>query len=107
MVYAVTVTTTGMLDLLLDSAADLGFYVRTACDIPESDCVDDQVGDSELLRVPMTEGDVVYVLVDGFAAGEASLRLPADPHRQSTRIDKAPRTGSIEEPGGGTTAGRY
>jgi hypothetical protein len=72
-VYAVTVTTSGMLDLTLDSAADLGLYVRTACDIPESYCVDDQVGgDSEFLSVPVTAGDVVYVFVDGFTAGEAS-----------------------------------
>jgi hypothetical protein len=74
-VFEVTAAHTGNLDLLLDSAADLGLYVQTSCGdvFSEIGCVDDNLGfDTEFLSVPVTQGDVVYVFVDGYDVGEAS-----------------------------------
>jgi hypothetical protein len=72
-VYQVTAAQTGILEITLDSATDLGIYVQTDCgDVAsEVSCVDDNAGgDQEFLAVPVTQGDVVFVFVDGYAPGE-------------------------------------
>lgn len=75
MIYKVTAANTGSLHLTLDSFADLGVYVRTDCndDFSEIACEDVGLdGDTELLIVPVTQGDVLYVFVDGYDIGEES-----------------------------------
>ena len=73
MVYEVTAAMTGMLDLTLQSAADMGLFVRTSCadSLSEAACVDNQLGGTpEMLSVPVTAGQTVYVVVDGYDIGD-------------------------------------
>src|SRR5439155_23287733 len=68
-VYQITAPADGALDIELDSMADLGLYVRTACDDPDSeiDCADDTIGAGhESLKVTVTKGQTYFIFVDGF-----------------------------------------
>lgn len=72
-VYEVTAAQTGILDITLDGAADLGVYVLTTCgdNNTELGCADVGFGgETEQLSVPVNQGDVVYVIVDGYDLGE-------------------------------------
>ncbi len=72
--FTVTPTVTGMLDLTLESDADLGMYVRSTCDDADSErgCADmGQAGEVETLSVPVTAGEPVFVIVDGFDDADA------------------------------------
>jgi len=73
MVYKVTVANTGTLHVTLDSTADLAVYVRTTCadDTTELGCSDNVIGGQQevLDVVGVTQGDVVYVFVDGSMSG--------------------------------------
>jgi hypothetical protein len=70
--FRVTAATTGMLDLTLSSEADLGLYVRAACEGSEIGCADVAIaGEAEHLSVPVTAGETVWVFVDGYDAGQA------------------------------------
>lgn len=73
-IYQVTPALTGMLDLTLESAEDLGLYARSACDdaAAELGCADLEVqGGTENLRVPVTAGQPVWVFVDGYNPDQA------------------------------------
>lgn len=72
--FQVTAATTGMLELMLtaQAGADLGMYVREVCDdaATEIGCADSEpAGADEALRVPVDEGQTVWVIVDGFDDG--------------------------------------
>jgi hypothetical protein len=72
--YIITPARTGMLDLTLESVADLGLYVRSACADAgtEIGCADTGTGgEVETLSVPVTEGQPVWVIVDGYAVEDA------------------------------------
>lgn len=81
-VFEVTAAATGTLHLTLQSSADMGLYVRTTCtdELSELGCIDDELGGSpEELFVPVTQGDVVYVVVDGYETGrESAFTLQAE-----------------------------
>jgi cysteine-rich repeat protein len=68
-VYAITAQTTGKLDVSLQSASDLSLSLRTACDdaMTESACSETTAGvnDIESLSVPVTQGQTIFVVVDG------------------------------------------
>lgn len=72
--YRVVPTQTGMLDLSLESSADLGVYVRTTCEDAASEigCADlGKEGEPEALSVPVTEGEPVWIVIDGYDATDA------------------------------------
>jgi hypothetical protein len=80
--FQVTAATTGMLDLTLTPNAnvDLGVYVREACAdaATEIGCADSETaGGVETLRVPVTEGQTVWVIVDGFDDGIGEIQAGA------------------------------
>jgi cysteine-rich repeat protein len=78
-VYEVQAAQTGMLDVTVTSAADLGVAVLTGCLSGELGCVDQQgAGGDESLSVPVTAGQTVYVLVDG-PAGAFTLDVGSRP----------------------------
>lgn len=73
-IYQVTPAQTGMLDLTLDSSEDLGLYARSTCDdaAAELGCTDLEVqGGTEILRIPVTAGQPVWVFVDGYNPDQA------------------------------------
>jgi hypothetical protein len=66
-VYELTAAVTGVLDLTLNSAADLGVYVRTACgDVASELGCADLDPTMESLTVPVKAGDKVFIFVDGY-----------------------------------------
>jgi hypothetical protein len=72
--YRVVAKQTGMLDLTLESTSDLGMYVRTTCDDAASEigCADlGKEGQPENLSVPVTEGEEVWIVIDGYDASNA------------------------------------
>ncbi len=73
-VYHVTAAQTGTLDVALVSSANLGISVRTICDVAASElvCSEKNVGPnaSEILGVPVTAGQSLAVIVDGYQAGD-------------------------------------
>lgn len=73
-VYELTAAATGTLHVTLSSSADLGVYVQTTCgdEASEIGCVDDTAFSDEELFVPVTQGQTLYVIVDGYTSGEAS-----------------------------------
>ena len=78
LVYAVTATQTGALDvsLLEESGAPLSISVRTDCASDDSEiaCSDAYLpgtGDQKYLSVPITAGQTVFVVVDGDGASAA------------------------------------
>ncbi len=74
-VYAVTAAATGPMTFQLASTADLGLHVRTDCTDPatEIECVDAAIGgDLETLVVDATQGQTLFVIVDGYDVGEES-----------------------------------
>lgn len=63
----------GLLSIMLQSAADLGLYVRTACDgaTTQLDCRDVEVGGvDELLEVVVNGGEPLSIFVDAYEPGE-------------------------------------
>lgn len=74
LVYQVTPANTGVLELRLTSQVDLGMSVRTACGQAASEigCVPGFIaaGATVPLKVPVTAGTPVFVVVEGFAAGD-------------------------------------
>lgn len=72
--YEFTATVSGMLDVVLTSLPNLGVSVRASCaaDV-ELGCADAtaEVGGEERLSVPIEAGQTVFVMVHGYAPGEA------------------------------------
>ncbi len=69
-----TAAVSGVLEITLTSAADLGVSVRSVCSdiISERGCVNaagEGLGTVETLMVPVTAGELVYVIVDGTFPG--------------------------------------
>lgn len=78
-VYEVQVAQSGMLDVTVTSAADLGVAVLTSCLAGELGCADQQgAGGDESLSVPVTAGQTVFVMVDG-PAGSFTLDVGSRP----------------------------
>jgi len=77
--YRVVPKQTGMLDLSLESSADLGLYVRTSCEDAASEigCTDlGKEGEPEQLSVPVTEGQPVWIVIDGYEkSDDGSFKL--------------------------------
>lgn len=71
-VFSYMGTSNAFLELTLASAADLGVYVRTACDGPELGCIDAFTGGhDEVLAVRTQPGQQLFVLVDAYDADQA------------------------------------
>ena len=73
-IYTYLPSQNGMLTLTLNSAADLGLYVRSDCadEATEIDCVDAEFGGTpETLQVPVTANVPVTIFVDGYVASES------------------------------------
>jgi cysteine-rich repeat protein len=73
-VYEVTAAVSGVLEINLTSAADLGLSVRNFCTDIQSErgCVNaagSGLGTVETLTVPVTAEEVLYVVVDGTVGG--------------------------------------
>jgi hypothetical protein len=105
--YHVVPTQTGMLDLTLDSKADLGMYVRTTCADAKSEigCMDLQkAGVTEKLSVPVTKGVPVWVVVDGYdekSAGAFTLSIASRPIKCGDQIVEGDE--ECDPPDGGKT----
>ncbi len=70
-VYQVTPTTTGVLDITLTSATNQGVAVWTACGTGEIDCADSFGGGTdETLTVAVTMGTPVFISVEAAAPGQ-------------------------------------
>jgi hypothetical protein len=95
--------------LILDSAADLGMYVRTICNQNtqiggNAGCVDQNAGGQlEVLTVPVIANQTVFIIVDGFtnqqgvsASGPFSLSIESveDPNAEQC-------TNNIDDNGNG------
>jgi cysteine-rich repeat protein len=74
-VYAIIAAQTGVLDLAMQSSVDMGISVRTQCaQADELGCADDDgPGATERLVVPVTQGQEVFVIVQGHAQDEAGI----------------------------------
>ncbi len=73
-VYSFTAAHTGVLDLRLVSNDDLTISIRPACEQPaELGCSDNALGPDavERLKVPVTQGQTVFVIVEGTSANDA------------------------------------
>ncbi len=72
--YQLLADTTGILEISLQSDAELGLSVRTACaeQTSEIGCADHfgGAGARERLWVPVTSGETVYIIVDGTEDGD-------------------------------------
>jgi hypothetical protein len=82
-VFSVDVQTTGVLQLDMDSRADLVMYVRTVCNDEgtEIGCVDEAGGgDPEQLKVLVSQGETVYVFVDGYDGDDGPFTLDIGSH---------------------------
>jgi hypothetical protein len=82
-VYTVTSAHTGVLDLTLFSAAELHLHVRTVCTDSASEvaCVDKGgVNAFEMVSVAVTQGQIVYVVVDGHGGEESDFSLDVASH---------------------------
>jgi hypothetical protein len=83
--FSITAAATGMLDLTLESDVDLGLYVRASCKDADTevDCADGgKAGEVETLSVPVTAGETVWAVVDGFSteqAGRFTLSVQSRP----------------------------
>jgi hypothetical protein len=83
--YRVVPKRTGMLDLKLEASSDLGMYVRKSCEDAASEigCADlGKEGEPEQLSVPVTEGEPVWIVIDGYEkanAGSFTLALASRP----------------------------
>ena len=78
--FQVTASVTGDLELILDSSSDLGMYVRTTCnqntEIGGNACADQNgPGQLENLSVPVTAGQTVFIIVDGFQGDSGPFEL--------------------------------
>lgn len=72
-VYQLTAANDGVLDVELQSSADLGVHVRSVCADPTSQlaCVDAvSAGMKESLVLNVHQGDVLFVFIDGFSSGD-------------------------------------
>jgi cysteine-rich repeat protein len=65
-IYEFTPTQTGVIDATVASSANLTLSIRTSCDTPSSELA--CVGNNVRLTVPGTQGQKVYVVVDGLEA---------------------------------------
>jgi hypothetical protein len=105
--YRVVPTQTGMLDLTLVSAVDLGLYVRTACEdaMSEIGCADlVKEGADEKLSVPVTEGTPVWVVVDGYDSSSAgAFTLSAKSRPITCGDDRVEGTEECDPPDAGKT----
>ena len=73
-IFQITPAQTGILDLTLDSGEDLGLYVRSTCAdaMAEIGCADLGVeNETEVLSVPVTAGQPLWVFVDGYNLDQA------------------------------------
>lgn len=74
-VYEVTAAVTGVIEIALESPVDMGVSVRAQCaQAAELGCADhDGPGAVERLKLPITAGDKVFVVVQGHAPADAGL----------------------------------
>ncbi len=71
--YSFTAAQSGLLQISLDSPADLGVAVFASCVSSELACADNYFGGfTEYLEVSVTMGTTYTILVDGYASGEES-----------------------------------
>src|SRR5262249_49977679 len=72
-IYTYTAAATGILEVTLDSMADMGLYARSTCNDPATEiaCADAfSGGNKEMLDVFASSGETVAIFVDGYAALE-------------------------------------
>jgi hypothetical protein len=80
LVYRMTVAETGVLDVSMWSVAEMILYVWTDCADPTTEiaCTDVAgVDATEYLAIPVTQGDTVYIVVDGHEGEESVFSLDA------------------------------
>ncbi len=71
-VYEITATENGRIELALQSSPDLGVSVRRDCRDATSEigCADTRIG-GEVLSTPVSSGQTVFVVVDGFSSTQS------------------------------------
>jgi len=67
LIYELTATTTGQLDVELSTSQNLSVSARTTCD----DAGTELACSFERLNVAVTQGDTLYLVVEGFGSGDA------------------------------------
>lgn len=102
-VYVYNPTVAGVLSLTLTSAANLGIYARSTCEVQATEvgCVDDKpAGQAEQLALPVAPGFPLTIFIDGKDnnTGSYSLQSVLTPFTEIEPNDSRPQANTYIDP---------